>query len=132
MALTAARVEAVAGAMVNEADARESALREVQLALSRSQEASQSFAQYSEQVTSQMEDAFERFGDGTVSVLERTLTNFDKELTSAVTLLGDVLERLAQYAADKDERIEKANELYELMQKAMKPLIERDVKEAME
>jgi len=103
MALTAARVEAVAGAMVNEADARESALREVQLALSRSQEASQSFAQYSEQVTSQMEDAFERFGDGTVSVLERTLTNFDKELTSAVTLLGDVLERLAQYAADKDE-----------------------------
>lgn len=103
MAQTAARVEAVAGAMVNEADARESALREVQLALSRSQEASQSFAQYSEQVTAQMEEAFERFGDGTVSVLERTLTSFDKELTNAVTLLGDVLERLAQYGADKEE-----------------------------
>ena len=44
----------------------------------------------------------------------------------------DVIAKLAEwYAADKDERIEKANELFELMQKAMKPMVERDVKEAM-
>ena len=45
----------------------------------------------------------------------------------------EIIGKLAEwYAADNDERICKANELYELMQKAMKPLIERDVREAME
>lgn len=45
----------------------------------------------------------------------------------------EIIGKLAEwYAADKDERICKANELFELMQKAMKPLIERDVREAME
>ena len=44
----------------------------------------------------------------------------------------EIIAKLAEwYAADNDERICKANELYELMQKAMKPLIERDVRESM-
>lgn len=42
----------------------------------------------------------------------------------------EIIGKLAEwYAADKDERICKANELYELMQKAMEPMVR---KEAME
>lgn len=97
------RVEGVAGLMASEAGARESAMREVQIAMSRSQEASAQFAQLSEQVTAKMEDAVERFGNSTTSVLEKTLTAFDKELKSAVDMLGAVLERMTEYAADREE-----------------------------
>lgn len=45
----------------------------------------------------------------------------------------EIIGKLAEwYAADKDERICKANELYELMQKAMEPMVRKDVKETME
>ena len=44
----------------------------------------------------------------------------------------DVIAKLGEwYAADNAERVCKANELFELMQKAMKPMVERDVREAM-
>lgn len=45
----------------------------------------------------------------------------------------EIIGKLAEwYAADNDERICKANELYELMQKAMEPMVRKDVKETME
>ena len=96
------RVEGVSGLMAAEAGAREAALRDVQLALSRSQEAALEFASFSEMVTEKMEQAVESFGDRTTVVLNRTLTDFDKELSNAVEMLGGLIERMKLYAVDQE------------------------------
>lgn len=97
------RVEGVAGLMASEAGAREAALRDVQLALSRSQEAALEFASFSEMVTEKMEEAVGSFGDRTTVVLNRTLTDFDKELSNAVEMLGGLIERMNLYAVGQEE-----------------------------
>lgn len=104
LAQAAIRIEGVSGLMASEAGAREAAMREVQLALSKSQEAARQFAEYSDMVTEKLEHAMSKFGNSTVAVLDRSLIRFDKELGQAVELIGQTLERLAVVVADSAER----------------------------
>lgn len=103
LAQASLRMEGVSSLMASEAGARESAMKEVQLALGKSQEAARAFADYSETVTDGLEKAISRFGDGTISVLNNSLTQFDKELRNAVDLLSQVLEGMTVLVADNLE-----------------------------
>lgn len=103
LAQAAIRIEGVSGLMASEAGAREAAMREVQLALSKSQEAAREFADYSGMVTEKLEEAISKFGNSTVAVLDRSLIRFDKELGQAVELIGQTLERLTVVVADSVE-----------------------------
>lgn len=104
LAQASIRMEGVSSLMASEAGARESAMKEVQLALAKGQEAARGFADYSEQVTKGLEEAIGKFGQGTNTVLEKSLTQFDKELGNAVQLLRQVIDQLTVIAvADKAE-----------------------------
>lgn len=104
LAQAAIRIEGVSGVMASEAGAREATMREVQLALGKSQEAAREFAGYSAMVTEKLEQAVQKFGNSTVTVLDKSLTRFDQELGQAVDLIGQTLERLAVVVADSAER----------------------------
>lgn len=98
------RVEGVASLMTAEATARETAMREVQLALSKSQEAARDFASYSTLVSDSLGETMEQFGASTVQQLNRIMTDFDKELRGAVETLGGLVERLQMLAIrEQDE-----------------------------
>ncbi len=99
-----ARIDGVAELMSTEAAARESTLREIQQSLSKSQDAAREFSSYSDLVTEKLAGTMETFGDSTVAVLNRTLTEFDKELRNAVEMLHGIVQRMALIAmSDKSE-----------------------------
>lgn len=102
MSQASLRMEGVSGLMANEAGARESALKEIQLALSKGQEASLEFAEYSEMVTKMLEESIDSFGNRTTAVLGHTMTQFDKELTNAVALIRQALDQMAVVIADQE------------------------------
>jgi putative membrane protein len=98
------RIEGMSSLMASEAGARESSLKQIDLALSHSKDAAKEFAAFSEQVATELETAIGTFGDGTVAVLNNNLTNFDKELSNAVSTLHSLVERMTLAAADVADR----------------------------
>lgn len=98
------RVEDVSGLMMTEASARETTLKDIQLALSKSQEAAHHFGEYSEMVTVKLGEAMEQFGSKTATVLNHLMTDFDKELGNAVLMLRDIVERMSLIAASDERR----------------------------
>lgn len=101
---TSIRVEGVSTLMMAEATARETAMREVQLALSKGQEAAREFASYSTLVSDKLGETMEQFGASTVLQLNRVMTDFDKELRGAVETLSGLVERMQLLAVhDQDE-----------------------------
>ena len=102
MSQASIRMEGVSGLMASEAGVRESTLKEIQRALSKGQEASLEFAEYSEMVTKMLEKSIESFGSSTTAVLGHTMRQYDKELTNAVALIRQALDQMAVVIADQE------------------------------
>ncbi|AAY49837.1 anti-phage ZorAB system protein ZorA [Xanthomonas campestris] len=98
------RVEGVSSLMTTEASAREATLKDIQLALSKGQEAAREFGEYSDMLTVKLGDAMEQFGSKTGAVLNHLMTDFDKELGNAVLMLRDIVERMSLIAASDERR----------------------------
>ena len=98
LAETATRLEAVAKATASEADVRAGLLRDVQKAAELSRVAAAEFTSLTEQVKSHLMQNVETFGASVGQVLSKHLSDYQKQLGDAVSMLRSALEELAEYA----------------------------------
>lgn len=88
------RMETTATLIADEAQSRQALLTDLSQAMTNSQHATAEFSRYTETVSAGLEDVFDRFGKGTTAVLQKTLTDYDKQLAGAVGALADLVMRL--------------------------------------
>jgi len=100
---SAGQFQDTAATMASEAQSRSDTLATIRTSLAESQRAAEEFASYSSRVTGALEQALSKFGDQTGAVINRILSDFDRELGSAVQTLHGLIERMSAYAVDVDE-----------------------------
>lgn len=101
LAQTTLRLEGVSGLMSSEAQARESALREIQQVMHKAREASEQFGELTREVERHLVNGVDRFGDATVKVLDNTLKQYDQALGGTVAMLRDAMEELKAHVDDR-------------------------------
>lgn len=96
------RMEKASELVASEAHTRAELLSDLNKAMAQSQQAAGQFGQYSNEVSQGLERVFEQFGKGTSAVLERSLRDFDKELSTAIGSLNEVITRFTAMALKMD------------------------------
>ena len=103
LASVSTQFQAVASVAASEADSRSALLKDLTEVIDRTRTAGGEFGRLSEEVRQTLAVSVEQFGSGVGKVLSDHLTDYQKQLGSAVDMLKGALEELAEYAT-KDEK----------------------------
>nr|PZN77417.1 MAG: hypothetical protein DIU57_16550 [Pseudomonadota bacterium] len=103
LAGTSGRLESVSRSITSEYEARQQLLHDLRDVISRAQVAANEFSKLREEVNSALTTTIEQFGKGVGDVLRKHLTDYQKQLGDAVSMLQGALEELAEYASSARE-----------------------------